>query len=103
MFDDGKIYKTLETHQLKERIKYNFCPACYKEAKKTYTEDKIKTDEGTLRTLLYKKILVSEKVNDEWRSYIEEYYYCARCKKNLTVDVFVNAYCKPYRTFEEKK
>lgn len=98
-----KQFYTLEKHQLKDRIKYNFCPFCWKDLKAGgILEDRILKDSSTLQTLWYLKLMVKEETDQGGEiTYVEESYQCARCKrKDITVDDFEAAYCKPYQVVE---
>lgn len=98
-----KIIRQLDRHQLKERIKYNFCPFCYKKLKQTYTEEKIIAEKDLISPLFYKKLIVTEITNGEKHSYIEESYECLKCKRNMDFDTFRGFYTEPCKTFEKKK
>lgn len=103
MSEDKKYYQ-LERHQLKERIKYNFCPYCWKQLKgEGVLEDKILKDPETLGTLWYKKVLIHEHTEQGGDiAYTEETYFCTKCKRTMTVDDFEKAYCKPYEIKENR-
>lgn len=99
-----KKFYTLSKHQLKDRIKYNFCPFCWKELRSQgILEDKILKDPQTLQTLWFVKILTKEQnKNGEKITYIEESYQCTRCKrKSINVDDFYAFYTNPYKVDEK--
>lgn len=82
--DDKQIF-TLDNHQIKNDSKFSYCPYCWKSKKaEGKTDDVIK---GELPKVYYKKLLeiTKDKKGDDVK-YINEFFICTNCKRQLTSD-----------------
>lgn len=74
--------------QLEAVSKYSYCPYCIKECK-----EKDVNYQDVLKPIHIYKMLDSIKKDDgTYRGFVDEIYFCERCNRELSVEVFRLAY-----------
>lgn len=80
--------KIISRKRMSGESKYSYCPYCV-----TELEAEEKDYKEILQPLF--KVLTGTYVGEGKRDLLEEHYECSRCgNKNITVDTFLNVYCK---------